>query len=149
MFIRLTGGKEAAVDLEDADLGEFNWQAKKDGHVYRANSISLHREIAKRIGLDIDGKEVDHKDLDPMNNRRSNLRAATHAENSRNKPRRRDNTSGHKGVRWNWRYRNKWQAVIVSAGVFRLVGRYQTREEAICAWEQAADELHGEFARMN
>ena len=91
--------------------------------------------------------EVDHKDLNPINNRWDNLREATHAQNNQNKPMRPDNTSGYKGVTFD-KSRNKWAAVIRNNGVQHHLGRFDTAQEAGAAYQRAAREHHGEFARI-
>ena len=59
----------------------------------------LHRIIAERMGLDL-LNETDHRDCNPLNNQRFNLRPATHSQNLMNRKIRSDNTSGFKGVSW-------------------------------------------------
>lgn len=53
-----------------------------------------------------------------------------------------------KGVSWNKR-REKWQADIGMSGKRKRLGRFNTAEEAARAYDEAAKELHGEFARLN
>ena len=89
-------------------------------------------------------KDIDHKDGDGLNNSWCNLREATRLENSGNSRRRSDNTSGAKGVRLD---RGKWIAQIVVAGKLRRLGTFNTLEAAAAAYEAAATEHFGEFAR--
>ncbi|WP_312721769.1 HNH endonuclease, partial [Escherichia sp. AM3] len=44
--------------------------------------------------------DVDHKDGNTTNNKLENLRPATRAENLKNTPLRKDNSSGVKGLSW-------------------------------------------------
>lgn len=90
--------------------------------------------------------EIDHRDLDPSNNRWANLRAANHSENGCNKAKPANNTSGFKGVYWD-RWSGRWKAQIKVGGRRRHIGRYDTREEAAAAYRVKARDLHGEFAR--
>lgn len=92
--------------------------------------------------------EIDHIDVDSSNNCWSNLREATHAENSRNKHKRSDNSSGKKGVRWNG-LSKKWLADIVVNGKLHHLGYFENIEDAAAVYERAARDLHGEFARTD
>lgn len=49
----------------------------------RSGAVGLHRLIGERMGILEDGYVVDHKDGNPLNNMRSNLRKATLTENGR------------------------------------------------------------------
>lgn len=89
---------------------------------------------------------VDHRDMDPANNRWSNLRAATKSENMMNQRAPRHNTSGFKGVTWNAKEK-RWQAQIQLDGKNHYLGSFLTPEEAKVARDAGAIRLHGEFAR--
>lgn len=90
-------------------------------------------------------KMLDHVNGDPHDNRLENLREASAAENQRNHKRRRDNTSGVKGV-WFSKQTNKWVAEICVGGVKHSLGHYHTKECAALARWDAAQKLHGDFA---
>lgn len=92
--------------------------------------------------------QLDHRNTVKSDNRFSNLRLATGFENGRNRPRMKNNTSGHKGVSWHKRFK-KWQACIVTDGKFKYLGRFETKEEAAEAYAVAALKYHGEFARLD
>ena len=90
--------------------------------------------------------QVDHEDLDRSNNRIANLRKASNSTNMMNGSKRRDNTSGHKGVSWS-KQRQKW-VVTVSANKKPHHGGFHDRlEDAVEARAELAARLHGEFAR--
>lgn len=120
-------------------------QIRIDGRIFYAHRLAW--VIA--TGADIpNGKEVDHKDGNPSNNRWSNLRLATPQQNKRNMRSSQRNTSGTAGVTFR-RNRGKWQAQISVGNECRYLGSFNTREEAISARAQAERELFGEFAAVN
>jgi hypothetical protein len=87
---------------------------------------------------------IDHRDGDPTNNRWNNLRKATPSQNSANRRRPQNNTSGFKGV---LAYRGKWRATISKNGQSTVLGMFQSPEAAHAAYVAAARKLFGEFAR--
>jgi hypothetical protein len=111
-----------------------------DGERYYAHVI---------IGIWMTGEclERDHKDGDPSNNRWSNLRAATNALNRRNTKRRKDNTSGFKGVRRS-RSGHDWQASITVNKKEIYLGQRSTPEAAHELYRKASLKYHGEFGRF-
>ncbi len=92
------------------------------------------------------GMMTDHIDGDTLNNCCWNLRTATDAQNLANMGKRRDNTSGFKGV---WKHRDKWTAEISFQGQRRKLGTYATPELAARVYDAAARRLHGQFAHVN
>lgn len=92
---------------------------------------------------------IDHKDRNPLNNCRSNLRICTHAENMRNrKIHKGDKTSQYKGVYKPKDYK-KWVAYICCDGKIYRIGAFEKEEDAAEAYNKKALELHGEFAFLN
>lgn len=154
--IPLTRGQLALVDDADFEaMSAFKWYATKIGNTFYAvrvvtgengkrKMIYMHRLI---IGAACDGLQVDHADMNGLNNQRDNLRACTRSENQRNRSTDRNNTSGFKGVSWD-KNRGKWRAYIRLNGKERHLGRFADAAEAYAARCAAAVELHGEFARM-
>jgi len=153
-YVTLTRGYEAIIDASDVPLVEgWNWYADVFGNtVYGKNrsrngikniTILIHRVI---MG-DPDGFQIDHIDGDGLNNRRSNLRFATHAENLRNRKMAKNNTSGFKGVYWDLA-RKKWRARITFDGKIYYLGRYQEIDTAHSAYVAASEKLHGKFGRV-
>lgn len=105
-------------------------------------TVYIHRLIAG-AGR---GEVADHINGDTLDNRRSNLRVCSQAENTRNKTISKANTSGYKGV---YLRDNRWQALIMVGGKQRRAGCYATPIEAAVAYDHAATILHGEFAKLN
>lgn len=93
---------------------------------------------------------VEHKNRNRSDNRIDNLRLSTHAENTRNQTRHRDNLSGFKGVtRLTKQRRKQWLARIMVDGKTKRLGYFLTPEEAAHAYNAAAKKFHGEFASLN
>jgi hypothetical protein len=151
--IPLSKGYAAIVDAVDADLSQLMWYAHGTLHYamrHEGNGrMIMHRIILSRmLGRDLDSTElVDHINGMGWDNRRANLRLATHQENMRNSKRRKSNTSGYKGVSWDAE-RKKWIAGISVNHKYVFLGRYDTAEEAHKAYCSAAEEIQGEFARF-
>lgn len=107
----------------------------------------LARVIWKiQTGVDPD-KLIDHKDRDHTNNRWTNLREASRADNNRNVGVRSDNTSGLTGIS---RYRfdpRFWCAEIQKDRTRHTSPLFNTVEEAVAWREDMANKLHGEFAQ--
>ncbi|WP_161489491.1 HNH endonuclease [Sulfitobacter sp. EhC04] len=89
---------------------------------------------------------VDHVNGNPEDNRISNLRLASHAENMRNRKKNANNASGLKGVHWCRTYLRWFASICVNKKRINL-GSYPTKEAAHEAYCEAAERLHGEFAR--
>lgn len=89
---------------------------------------------------------IDHADRNRHNNKITNLRLATHSQNGFNSlyP----NPHAVKGITYD-RERQKWRAQIRIGGLKTNLGRFQTKEEAVEAYRQAALEHHGEFVCLN
>jgi hypothetical protein len=88
--------------------------------------------------------EVDHKDCNPQNNQRDNLRLATRIEQCRNRVAGRAGRP-NKGV-YKRDYGDRWVAHIVENGKSKHLGTFSSKEEAVEARKLAAAKLHGDFA---
>jgi hypothetical protein len=88
---------------------------------------------------------IDHKDNIGTHNWIDNLRDSTHSQNSFNKGNI-GGTSKFKGVRWD---RGKWKAQIKFNKKYKHLGRFDIEKDAAIAYNNAAIELHGEFALLN
>jgi hypothetical protein len=109
---------------------------------------SAHRLAYKMYHGSDPVDQVDHIDCDKKNNRIANLRDATNTQNQRNVKAFKTNTSGFKGVCANPVSRkNPWKAQIGINKKKIHIGSYKTKEEAALAYEKAAKEYHGDFAR--
>jgi len=148
-YVPLTRGFTAVIDVDDVPLVEGrNWYAHKGTNTwYGAARIGGQIVLLHRFLMGADNPAgYDHEDRDGLNCRRSNLRAATTAQNGQNSPKRRHNTSGHKGV-FTATAGRSWFAQIKSQNRLRYLGSFKTKAEAKAAYDAAAMELHGEFRR--
>lgn len=90
-------------------------------------------------------KYYDHKDRNPLNNRRHNLRPANQQENNRNHSKSSINTSGVIGVGWH-KTLNKWQSrIYINKKVIHL-GYFDNKDDAIKARLYAEQKYFKEFA---
>ncbi len=104
-----------------------------------------HRIIYKMYyGVEPNG-EIDHIDLNKQNNKPSNLRCVSTAENAQNRKKQIDNTSGHKNVYWRPETK-KWRVMITAFGKVYHFGCYLNIEDAAEVAEKERRILHGEFA---
>ena len=157
--IELTQGKVALVDDEDFEwLNGYNWSLSVDqnGAFYAQNAhltyknktgtMSMHRFVMR---LDwYDGKQVDHRDHNTLNNQKGNLRVCTNQQNQFNKKSWKNASSRFKGVSFE-AGRNKWGAMIRIDGKSTRIGRYNTELEAAKAYDDMAEIVQGEFAYFN
>jgi hypothetical protein len=131
----------AIVDAADAAwVNQWRW-CLSDGYVHRnaggGKHVKLHREL---LGLTRgDGVEVDHENRNKLDNRRGNLRRATHAGNMQNHPGY-GGSSKYRGVTWNKKL-NKWVASIRAYGKQTHIGVFVSEDEAGAAARRARETL--------
>jgi len=145
--------------VDDSDFDKltkqipYKWYARKEssGNVYavrhsyiKSRSIRMHVAIMGHVT----GKEIDHRNGNTLDNRRCNLRHCTRAENQRNRGAQKNNTSGYKGVSW-YKGHNRWRVQIKHNGKKIHLGYFTCIVKAASAYDKAALELHGEFAKLN
>jgi hypothetical protein len=160
------GGKPLLVDDEDKDLleSETRWFVHKEGtdgsHLYFARHgktingkrefIHLHRVILSRVlGRELDKiDQVDHINHDGLDNRRENLRLATHTQNIYNRRKFKVSSSKYKGITLDKR-NSKWMAQIQKDRICHNLGYYDTEEDAARAYDVAAKLMFGSFCCIN
>lgn len=136
------------IDDQDSDrVSRYTWGEDKAGYV-RAfkgkEKIYLHRLIANAKK----GEYVDHQDRNKKNCQRNNLRICTQAQNRANSVGRTRSTSVYKGVNWD-KTRKKFLARLGINGKGKNLGRFDNEIEAAKAYNNAAVEHYGEFAKLN
>jgi hypothetical protein len=151
-WILLSRGCVALVDVSDFEFcNRWIWSISDRGYAYRRESdnsvVYLHRVLAGASG----GEHVDHINGIRLDNRRSNLRTGSHADNIRNQRKHRRKlpmSSTFKGVSRHkvsglWRARGKLNYVE------HRIGYFATEVEAAIAYDKWARENFGAFARPN
>lgn len=137
----------ATVDIEDKYRVEnYPWCMDKRGRVYTHNlgkNVYLGRYL---LGITDPNIEVDHINGNKLDNRRCNLRPVTHQQNLQNCDLRKDNTSGEKGVSWH-KNAKKWESYIKANGKRIHLGLFNSKEDAVRAYQEAAEKYFGEFRR--
>lgn len=91
--------------------------------------------------------QIDHINGNKSDNRIANLREATHKENLWNSAKHKDNKSGLKGVSLHAQS-GRWQTQIYINGRSRFLGLHDSPAAAHKAYCDAANQLHGKFARV-
>lgn len=150
--IPLTQGKFALVD--DEDFEELNKRKWCLSHGYAVSAlprggkktqngriIRMHRVIMNVPA----GTFIDHKNGDKTDNRKSNLRVCTRAQNIINSNAFSNNKFGLRGIVFH-KQTGKWRARIGYEKKALSLGLFNTKEDAHNAYTEAAIKLYNEFA---
>jgi len=128
------------VDDKDFEyLNQWKWHKMSNGYSARAiqkdgkmKFILMHRfimETKKKM-------EVDHINMDKLDNRRSNLRNVTSSQNKVLIPMLSTNTSGYRGVHWAEKLK-KWIARISVNNKSIYLGCFKKVEDAVKAYNDS------------
>lgn len=134
-------------DLSDYEMiSQYVWHHDAYGYVVTNDgNIKMHRLIMGVV--DNNDVVVDHKNHNPYDNRKENLRVCTHQGNNFNKNRYRDKNKELLGISFD-KSRNKWCAKIgVNYKTINL-GRFENIEDAMTARRNAELKYFGKFATL-
>lgn len=149
----ISRGYFALIDAEDVErISPWLWSALerpgRSPYVFRKEkraTIYLHRFLMDAPT----GLQVDHIDGNGLNCRRSNMRLCTASQNQMNRTNSRsEKSSRYKGVFWSKHHR-KWIAQIKLNYINTRLGGFDSEDEAAKAYDAAAVEAFGPFARLN
>lgn len=113
-----------------------------DGKLYYVSRIIWKMQT----GVDPKNREVDHRDLNRLNDRWGNLRLATPQQNGWNHRAYKNNKLGVLGVNY---HKGKFQAKVRnSSRVLVHLGYFNTVEEASAARSAYVEKYRGDFARV-
>lgn len=136
---RVTRGRAVA--------GEVAGSLRPDGYVrikYQGRNFFAQRLAWFYMTGKWPAEYVDHIDRNKSHNAWSNLREASHTENTWNAGVPRNNKSGVTGVRFRT-HLGKWQALIRRNGTLQSLGHYEAFDEAVAARRGAESRLDGRF----
>lgn len=147
------------VLIDDADLplvSKYTWYLfrRKErrrhyayANVNRRGIVLMHRMLMRPRK----GRQVDHRNGDGLDNRRSNMRTCTSSQNGMNKGPARKSATGLKGVSFRpaSRGQNKYAAQGRAFGGWFHIGRYATARAAHRSYVAWAKKAHGEFFRAS
>lgn len=138
-------GTSFYFDKEDYELiKDYCWCDNGKGYLV-AGGIGNGKKLVLMHQLVTGKKYQDHKNANKRDNRKENLRDATHSQNNMNRGVQSNNTSGITGVRWDKR-QQKWTAKIKINRMVISLGSYLSKEDAIKARKEAEEKYFGEFA---
>lgn len=144
----------AVVKVDDADferISKYTWFLSNKGYAVASTHVngSIQNFYLHRVVLDAP-KDIwtDHIDGDRLNNTRANLRLCTATQNNMNLAKRKGTTSRFKGVYW-CKQKGKWHTRIKMFGKAKHLGFFSDEQAAAIAYDEAAINLFGQFARIN
>lgn len=135
-------GNTCVIDKEDIPkLSKYGCWYQDDKGYWRRKDLQMHRIIMGEK----EGFVIDHKDGNPSNNRKNNLRHCSAEQNACNKQVFKNNRYGYTGIR-ETKY-GKWVSYIRIQGINIHLGTYLTKEDAYEARCYAENILFKEFGR--
>lgn len=144
LIVPLTQNRYAFIDSEDFDkIKDHSWCLGPRGEYAQTNinriPVKMHRLI-----LDFPEQEIDHINGNSLDNRKQNLRVCDHVQNSKNKMKYKNNTSGFKGVYFS-KTLNKFITYVTNNYKKIYFGMFNTAEEALIVYKNKSQELYKEF----
>ncbi len=156
--IYLGEGVWTLVDTQDYyNLSNYNWYLSSNGSNFYAfrnakigpgkiKMVSMHRQIMNFP----EGRLVDHKDNNTLDNRRPNLRVATYSQNAYNRAKIKAKTSSrYIGVYFEKATKRYTVKIRIGCGKRLWLGRFTSELAAARAYDKAARKYHKEFAVLN
>lgn len=146
IFMNNDKSKIALCDIEDWErVKQYYWREHNGYAIATCNykTIQLHRLV---MNVNDSKMQIDHINRNKADNRKINLRVCNNQQNSFNKEKYINNTSGYKGVTFD-KERNKWRGCIMFNGKhYSSPKRYDTPQEAYKWYIEQSNKLFKEFS---
>jgi hypothetical protein len=166
------GIHKVEIDDEDWDkIKDIRWHVHygfRKGCPYLIGVLANVRKNGKRTTPALhqiimpECRMIDHKNANPLDNRKNNLRPCTPTTNTQNARVYYSNTSGYKGVsevtkKVKYAREGKIKTYVYKQIIAQIMinkkskflGIFKTKEDAARAYNEAAVKHFGEFARLN
>lgn len=148
-------GEKFYFDLEDYDLiKDYCWYKTVQGYIVttinknkKTIALRMHRLVMGEPDMFYDVDHVRGKNT-RNDNRKENLRIATHSQNMMNRGLPSSNKSGVTGVRKGYK-RNTWDAYITANKKQIRLGTFNNFEDAVQARKEAEEKYFGEYSYDN
>lgn len=147
MFWKVKGSGRSPHDVGDEAGGNNHATGYVRVQIF-GRMFFAHRVIWAIVHGVWPGGMIDHVNGKRDDNRIENLRLASHAENMRNAKAHSDSASGFRGVSF-MAAKRRWRARIKGPEGEIHLGLFLTKEDAAEAYDTAARQYFGEFARTN
>lgn len=141
----------AIVDDEDYDrVSKHTWDgSSRSKTLYKYMEFGPTDTISMASFIINDRLMYDHKDRNPLNNQKENLRPCSYAENAWNRKKATGNfKSKFKGVDFR-KLTNRWRARITANNKRITIGEFEYEVDAAIAYNKYATNLHKNFAVLN
>ncbi len=159
-LIRL-GKSDFQTIVDDCDfewLTQYSWNyspGPNTGYARRTlwlpnktcRTIRIHTVVYGLIDSNYKGR-IDHKNGDGLDNRRTNLRPATNAQNIANGRHQLGRSSQYRGVCWHKRSK-KWRAQITKNKKTKWLGDFDDEKSAALVYDIAAFNQSKDYAQLN
>lgn len=146
----LTSGQVFVIDADMLDkIKTVNFYYYKKGRDTAYYVTGNHwRALHDYLFEHRPGYEIDHINLDTLDNRRCNIRYCTHQQNQMNQPLQRNNTSGVSGVSY-YPPRHKFRARIKIGQHDIHLGYFDTFADAVKARDMGMRCMFGQYGRYS
>lgn len=134
-----------APRARNVKVGDLAQHRGKDGYQTKVFSLVFptHRIIWAILYKELPPEFIDHKDRNPYNNSKNNLRASCRHTNQQNTIKHSDGSNPYKGVN---NYRGKWRARVSVLGKRFSLGHFASPEQAQKACSEFRKLHQGDFA---
>ena len=152
----MSDGNKFIFDIDDYNLiKKYNWHFSGRDYIgttiynketKKHETLMIHRLLMNVQDLSWKEVVVDHINGNIYDNRKSNLRVVTQAQNSMNQKKSKNNTSGITGV---YSQNNKWCSHIKVNGTDIFLGMFDNFNDAVKVRKIAEEKYFGEYSYDN